>query len=298
MATIGLVVFALLDLVLAWFALRTTHAAANPVTSQTATASGNSASASASGEAAVQGSATAKATAVAKSGDGKVIVVSLSDQRAWRAVSRSAACTSGAPRATVTATTDGGSSWQPVDVPLVTVSGLSFVNGSIVASGMGTDCKAAAYAFTSTSAPTATRSTPSWVVDPADAKRLLVAGTPASAQPCGGAVLDLAADSSTDATVLCDDGSIRRSQDGGASWVRRGTVQGAVAIATDTAISNHVYVVSPASCGLTVTQLGSTPGACPPGADGMAAPADLTIVNGVGWLVTADKSATLQIAAQ
>lgn len=297
-AIVGLVVFALVDVVLAVLALKSTHVntatapASPPSVSPTSAASGSPVSSTSS----TAGTATAAATSKAT---GKVIVVGLSDQRGWRAVSPTTACTPAAKPAQVAYTSDAGGTWKPVDLPLTTVSGMGFAGGALIVTGTDTGCKQASYVLSSSAAPTPTSTPLDWSVSATDPTTLEAAGQAVSSQPCSAGVLDIASDGASDATVLCSDGAIKRSTDAGASWTLRGTVKGAVAIATDSA-TNKVYVATPATCGLavgTLDQARSGSSSCPQGASGLSAPADLTIAGSNVWLETATSGAVSQLGA-
>jgi len=284
-AVIALIVFALVDVGLSWAAIRSTRAKATPNQSVGVAPSGSSNPSSVPSAATAT---TASSTAAAQQ-QGKVIVVGLSGDRAWRAATTATTCSSDSKRARISHTDDGGSSWTRVDVPMTTVSSLSYDAGKIIAIGLDTSCDPVAYALKSSADPAKTSTAPAWAVSPTDSSTLEVGGDPAGKQPCTGGVLDVAANSNSSAAVLCAGGDIELTDDGGQSWDSQGTVQNAAAIST-TSQKHTIFVASRADCGVAVASLSHTlsgdNASCVDGTKENKGPIDLTIVGNTMWLTS------------
>lgn len=230
-------------------------------------------------------SASPTAKPVAKNA-GKVIIVGVNAQRAWRAVTTQTECRTGAKHAKVDYTTDGGTTWTKVDGPLVMISGMGLVGADMVATGLDDTCSAATYAFSSTKHPVTSTETLDWGVAPHSDKTLDASGRHAPSQPCADGILDVATDSPSYVTVLCRSGAVMRTTDAGTNWTKQAEAKGALAIATDG--KHTVYTVTSAHCGLLVSRAGGPTGAkCVPGPSG---PADLSIVDGTQWLATGTRA--------
>ncbi|WP_158607729.1 hypothetical protein [Flexivirga caeni] len=223
---------------------------------------------------------------------GKVIVAGLNSSHAWRAVS-AVTCVPGATRANVARTSNGGQDWKSVSVPLVTVSGLSYAGSAIVANGLDASCQPAAY--TLGDSPSATTKSAAWSVDPKDQAKLLADGQPVSDEPCTGRVLDVAVNSANDAVVLCGNGSVQHTTDGGDSW-RQLTGKGdTVAIATGST-STAVYVATPSSCGLSVHLVTAAASGCLDHTKDWTGPLDMAIIGSTMWLVSPTQALTEPVA--
>jgi hypothetical protein len=141
-------------------------------------------------------------------------------------------CASGG--AAVQVSGDAGVTWSDVEVPVRIVLRVRVTGaGAAGLVGAGADCRPAAYQTTDAgrSWPRAGDTAGTWHRYGRSAARL---HTPAAdvALPCPGgvALTDLAPGSLTLATVLCADGSVYRTTNGGTRWQRRGELAGAVAI--------------------------------------------------------------------
>ncbi len=296
-AIVALIVLALVDVGLVWMAVRSTRADATHQTPSTVAAASpegpsQDGSSSSTSDAAPGSSKSADAQLV------KVIVAALSHDRAWRAVTTSMTCTKDAKKATIGHTEDAGDTWTRVKVPMLTVSGLTFDSGKMIATGLDSSCKPVAYALSSSADPEQVSDPDVWSVGATDSSTLVVAGHKVLKQPCSGRVLDVAANSDSQATVLCQDGAIERSTDKGASWDDRGTVKHAVAIGTASS-GETVYVVARTDCGLSVDRL--TPGSkvtapCVEGTKDLTGPVDATIVGDTLWLLSDDDVVTTSVS--
>lgn len=292
-AIVALIVFALVDVGLVWMAVQSTSADATGQTPSTVAASAPTAQGTTE-----EPSQDAPTQQPKKSAPGKVIVSAISHNRAWRAVTDSMTCTQGAEKATIGHTEDAGNSWTRVTVPMVTVSGLSFDSGRMIATGLDTSCEPVTYALTSSTDPDQIDSTDVWRVSPTDSATLEVGGDKAAQQPCSDRILDVAASSTSAATVLCRNGAIQRSTDAGQSWSSRGTVKDALAIGTASA-GETVYVVARADCGLAVgplTEGSRVTASCVEGTKGLKGPVDATIVGSTLWLISKDATVATPVS--
>ncbi|GGB31348.1 hypothetical protein GCM10011492_22480 [Flexivirga endophytica] len=278
------------DVVLVTGAIRSTHVD----TAQMARAM-DSATAPTSAAPSPKGSAaTATAQSETKSGSGKVIVAALSDKRAWRAVSSSVICSPDSEAADIGRSQNGGKDWTTVKVPLNTVSGLSYAGGRVIATGMDASCQPAAYALSSSDAPSVTTKEPTWVIDPADPTKLMSSGGSVAKQPCSSGLLDIAANSKSDVVALCGDHSIEHSTTAGDSWQQERGGSKVLAIATGT---NTIFTASRAKCGISVAAVpGGDNTNCVAGTKDWSGPVDMTIVGGTVWLATADDAVTEPVA--
>lgn len=275
---LALVLLALLivaDIVLVTGALRSTHVDTSKYARAQADAAGTH-------------SAPAAGTAQTPSTDaqthaGRVIVAGLTKTRAWRAVTHAVACRAGTPQATIAHTDDSGKHWISVKVPMTTVSGLSYADGVIVATGLDRSCQPTTYALTSRSAPRKTAATTGWVVDASDPAKLQVSGGPVAKQPCADGLLDVATNSASDVVALCANGSVQHTTDTGATWAQLMGKSGAVSIATG---SSAVYVASRSACGISVRSVGADAGGCIDGTQDWSGPIDITVVGDTLWLVS------------
>jgi len=220
-------------------------------------------------------------------------IVALSGAVAWRTSSGS--CDGGG--GSVSVTSDGGRTWSRSAVPaqvVIRVRPKSAKGATVIATER--DCRPGvrltADGGSTWSPPTNADGT--WF---RDAKDPLVVHSPAlrSERPCGhAAVLDLAPLTVSTAHVLCGDGSVRASDDRGASWRAVGVVPQALALdsrvekAADTA---YVVRVGDGCAGLQVVRVEPTPASAQPlgcvdVSGGPVEPGTITLsVNGPhGWL--------------
>jgi photosystem II stability/assembly factor-like uncharacterized protein len=191
---------------------------------------------------------TTKATVVPPAGRAAVLV-DLAGATAVR-VTTPGTCAAGG--AAVQVSTDAGTTWTDVDVPVRTVLRVRVTGaGTAALIGAGGDCRPAAYQTTDAgrSWPRAGDTAGMWHRYGRSAARL---HTPAAdvALPCPGgvALTDLAPGSPTVATVLCADGSVHRTTNGGTRWERRGEVPGAVAVNQSSAARLVAAVTGSARC--------------------------------------------------
>lgn len=284
------------DVVLVTGAVRSTHvdttALARALESSSTTVP-SAASPASSGSSSAAGTSTPAGTTRGPTG-GKVTLSALTGTRAWRASSAAVRCTTGTEPAAIGHTEDGGKHWTSVTVPLTTVSGLSYADGRIIATGTDSSCKGRTYALSSTFAPRTTTTTPAWSIDPADPTQLLSSGNPVADQPCSSGLLDIAANSPADVVALCADRSVRHSTDGGSSWNRATSPSGVLAIATG---NDTVYAATRAACGIAVAPLDGkgTPN-CVAGTANWSGAVDITIVGGTLWLAASGKAVTAPVA--
>lgn len=157
-------------------------------------------------------------------------LVAVDEEVAWR--STLASCGEGV--AIVERTTDGGSTWEAIDLDLSSVVRLratSVTDAFTV--GAGVDC-ATTLASTSDGGDSWTRADASlssaWYLAPTD--RSMVDGPQGEAPvPCPAGAIDLAAADVQQGAVLCRDGSVAVSGDGGQSWSTTVSIAGARALA-------------------------------------------------------------------
>lgn len=276
------------DVVLVTGALRSTHV-------DTAALARAAATETASPDPAAPTTRSAKTTATSADealGD-KVTITALTNTRVWRAVSPSMTCTSRATDAAISHTEDGGKHWTSVQAPMATVTGLSYADGRIIATGLDAACKATTYALSSTAAPRKVAAAPSWAINPIDLTKLLTSGKPVKNQPCTTGLLDIAANSNSDVVALCADGSVQHSINTGASWQRTNTRPGTLAIATG---ADSIFTATRTKCGIAVSATSAGTTNCVPGTKDWTGPVDMTIIGGTVWLATSDATATERVA--
>lgn len=153
-------------------------------------------------------------------------LVVVDEQTAWRATL--ASCNQGESQ--VERTTNGGETWTPLESGVDSIVRLRATDAqSAFVVGAGTGCETA-LAVTSDSGVTWARADASlstaWYLAPTD--RSVVVGPAGQLPvPCPSGAVDLAATSSSAGAVLCVDGSLAVSDDGGASWRTTTAVPGA-----------------------------------------------------------------------
>lgn len=201
------------------------------------------------------------------------LLAAANDQIAWRATVGS--CDQ---PATMERTQDGGATWQRVDPGIAPAIRLKATGPTRVFAIGGNPAAACAptFAFSSTSGDTwvnADSELPgAWYLAPAD--RSTVHGPAAEVPvPCAGAV-ELAGLDSRRAAVLCVDGDIWLTGDGGATWAQAGLVEDAITVAP-TSDGYLLALLRPSTCvGVGVTPISadgagvaeaSSPGAVPLG---------------------------------
>jgi len=157
------------------------------------------------------------------------IIVAASDSLAWRT-----AVGDCATPATVERTTDGGATWTALDVGLAAVVRMKATSVSdVFAIGGGGEC-APSFRFSDDAGDGWVNDdgelAGSWYLRPSD--RGVVHGPRGEVPvPCTGGVVDLAGLDNSRAALLCTDGVLFATGDGGASWSTIGSAEQAVALA-------------------------------------------------------------------
>jgi len=247
LATVGLVVLALLAGGLSYLALTTTKTTSSPLPTPSATP-GTSASSS------------PHASLTALTANAAAALALASPTQAWRASAGN--CTT-PTSSMVNFTSDGGAMWTAVSNPGLQVLGFAAASADgVTAIGLDASCRMRSTVTTdggqTWSAATATRGV--WALDPAKPTSTPNADSP-SAQPSGPcqggtvvAVDAVVAAQATDALlpatayVVCSDGAVLRTTDGGATYVKQSTVPAAAAIATNSDGSTYLAVTGVAGC--------------------------------------------------
>ncbi|HEY5184332.1 MAG TPA: hypothetical protein VIM19_05365 [Actinomycetes bacterium] len=175
--------------------------------------------------------------------------LSLGAGLAVRAVAGS--CASGG--GSVAVSTDAGATWRTVTLPVTSVQRVNVVDAShLWVVGAGPGCVSALYrsADAGRSWTGAQSATSTWHREAAAGVREVHTpnGTVALPCPATATLVDLAGISTTDALLLCSDGTLKRSTDGGSRWVTRGSVPGAVALSAVTTSSVAVAVDGSEAC--------------------------------------------------
>jgi hypothetical protein len=291
-ATVGLAVLVVLDVVLVAAALRSTHTSGidtRPVSSASASAAPVRRSSTQTV------TASGRATGTATVSPLQTMLVAVDNQRAWR-VGVGSCAAGGANLAT---TADGGMTWAVGAVHLPAIVRVQPADGR-AAFVVGADVNCTAELKTTTDGGGTWVSADTvgsmWFRDPKDPRAVRAPGLSTS-HPCGnGAVLDLAVVLSTDsARVLCADGLVRSSTDTGSTWTDVGTVTGAVALAVAPANSAQTFVARvdvPGCTGIQILRVGQSVAtsciraAMPKDAGHIA----LSLIKGGGWLAVGDST--------
>lgn len=174
----------------------------------------------------------------------RVLVSAVSAKVAWRA--RSTECGGAASQAAVERTDDGGATWVSDPVPdrvVVRVNARSKSSAFVVSAGDTCEPRLRSTVGDGWTAPGPVSN--AWYRSPSDATRLGVPGGE-QVRPCAGSqtVIDMLADSASHAAVLCGDGRVRRTTDGGGSWSDVSTAVGALAFAKDPDGSGYVVALA------------------------------------------------------
>lgn len=184
------------------------------------------------------------AAVVATAGRTQAPLAIVTAQRAWSATP--GACASGV-KSTVATTTDGGATWTSGTSPVRRVVALEPAAGRVTVAGYDDDCLF--LRTTTTDAGNAWAPVSSvggaWTHDGPKVR------TPAgkSVTPCAPAgVIAVEGSSSGAATVLCDDGAVRRTSDGGVRFAGASTVKGAIALAAGSDSTLYLVVPGGATC--------------------------------------------------
>ena len=285
-ATVGLVAFILVDVLLVAAAVNHVRGGASAGAATAGSSTISSSSSTSSGDPSTDGTPTTKAPEPAVALD--QFVIAEDAKTGWRITVGS--CADGG--AAVAVTTNGGGSWTPRQSPFDTVTRLR-VRADGTAFAVGGDKGQCGPELSNTSdqgrswgAQSATGD--AWFRDPRDV-RSIGTTTGAVAKPCGSAksdlVVDLAVgDSST--AALCGNGKVLRTTDGG-SWKAAGTVDGARALSFG---GDRLLVVGTADgCdGLAVGPVGGGQPACVPTGDVDPGQASLSWADGTWWLLAGD----------
>lgn len=229
------------------------------------------------------------------------MIVALDGDRAWRSTGGSCAHGGGL----VQATTDGGRTWSTGGSPgrgVARIQPLSNDRGFVYAAA-GANCGLVELTTTN-SARSWTRAGTlrgAWTRSLSDAEVVVTPRTP-TARPCGTVqVADLARASAVEATVLCVDGRIRRTLDGGATWFDGGQVPGGLTVSSreeNGAFATYIAGSTRDCLGIAIfkataaaTASGPTATTCLPSA-GKATPGtvSLSVVGAAGWLLVGDET--------
>ncbi|KRF43257.1 hypothetical protein ASH01_15765 [Terrabacter sp. Soil811] len=224
------------------------------------------------------------------------VIAAVDADRAWRGTLGT--CRDGGASLTVTA--DGGRTWTTRAAPVQALGRVQPVHADrgFVIGAKGAGCSLGEYATDDDAAtwrgPRAVEG--GWSRVPGGDPKVVITPKRPDARPCGTTtVVDLARVSATRAVVLCADGRLVRSGDGGGTWTTMATVEGALAVgarvdgstpavfiarATDDCAGVEVAKVSgsaAAKVACVKTSLG--------GADGKVS---ISVVDDAGWLAVAD----------
>jgi len=130
-----------------------------------------------------------------------------------------------------------------------------------------------------------------WARDAGNQRRAIRPGGD-TVTPCGRAiVLDLASRGRFTATVLCGDGKVRTTTDGGDTWPTAFTAKGSLALALLSSGRGAIAARADDCDGVLVTALvGGSPadGTCVDGADATPGGVAVSVTDGAAWLVAGD----------
>lgn len=221
------------------------------------------------------------------------VISAVDGQRAWRASLGS--CQAGG--ATLSVTTDGGRTWIQRATPAVVLGRVQPVAGSkgfIIGARAGA-CRAGEYSTSDDAAnwqgPRAIEG--GWSRVPGGDPVVVIAPKQTEARPCGTkAVVDLARVSAVSAVVVCEDGRLAASHDGGATWPTLATVEGTLAVGAREVQGAMMVAVARVVQGCpgveiaTVASGSANDVSCVQTAlEGAAGRVSLSIVGDGGWLV-------------
>lgn len=305
-ATIGLGAFLLADIVLVALALRpppvdTTVSAGPTGVTRPASTAGPGMGTGGAAPTPTEGTTTATAKPPAASGPVPVqrMVAALDSDNAWRATMGT--CEDGG--SLVQVTTDGGKTWSDGTSPAEAIARIApQLNGVGLVYAAGPDCTLQEWVtrdngdtWTGPDAPNG-----AWTRQLAQTSQVSTPSDPA-ATPCGSvAVLDLSRTTADQAEVLCANGKVLVTNDGGASWSDSGSAPGAVALSNrleGQVLTTYAAQIGSTCAGVQVVKViqgrDAAPVACvetetepEPGQVGIsAAPA-------AGWLVVGDETWT------
>lgn len=286
---IGLVTLLVLDFVLVVWALWPSGRSA-----PAAVATTPSTSASASAEPSATPSPSPSATADEPTGPTPVtrVLAALDDRTAWLATTGTCV-----KPGSVRVTTDAGATWTASDAPgAVTRLRPSGRNEAFVVGG-GKSCAMRLWttgdAGGAWSDPSSASS--AWARDAGD-DHLVIRPGDDPVTPCGkAAVLDLASLGRQAASVLCGDGRVRTTTDGGKKWPTAFTAEKALAFALLPDGRGALAARSDGCDGVTVTALvGGAPdkSTCVAGAAATPGQVAISVTDGAAWLVAGDAAYT------
>jgi hypothetical protein len=224
------------------------------------------------------------------------VVAALDGKRAWRAALGT--CPDGG--ASLRVTDDGGRTWTKRAVPARALGRVQPVAGDrgFVIGAKGSGCTVGEYATdddaTTWRGPRDVEG--GWSRVPGGASTTLITPKRPDARPCGTTtVVDLARVSAKRAVVVCADGRLVRSTDGGSTWTTLATVDGALAVGArevDGTPEVHVARVADGCAGVEVAKVSdgkAAGGACvETSLDGAEGRVSLSVVDEAGWLAVAD----------
>lgn len=296
LATLGLVAFLLLDIVLVYFALRPSPASeaqpSVPPTVPTSTAGSTSTSKSTP----ATGTSTKPTATPREAVPPSVLIAAFDADVAWRATVGS--CDKGG--STFATTKDGGRTWQQADAAAEATARIQPLGaGRGFSIGAAEDCVLAQF---STSDDGAKWEGPA-AIDGGWSRRLdepSMVTTPqqVNARPCGdGVVLDLSRTSAQQAEALCSDGGVKVTHDGGRAWADSGEAPGAVALSNRLeggVLSTYVARLDGSCAGVQIVKVikgkAASPIACVdapvPDEGGQIA---ISVVADSGWLLVGDR---------
>lgn len=195
-------------------------------------------------------------------------------------------------------TTDAGGTWTASDTPAaVTRIRTSSRSEGFVVGGAGRECTMRLWttgdAGEQWGDPESARATWARVVE--DARRVIrPGGNPVT--PCGrGAVLDLASIGRDVASVLCADGAVRATVDGGQTWPESFRAEGALAFTVLADGRGAIASMTDECDGTTVTELvDGVPGesVCVAGADATPGAVAISVSEQAAWLVAGEAAYT------
>lgn len=289
--TIGLVTLLVLDLVLVIWALW--PSGRNAPTAATSASPTASASATGSPSPSPSPSASPSATAAAGPTPVKRVLVAVDDRTAWLATTGTCA-----EPGTVQVTTDAGATWSASAAPgAVTRLRPSGRNESFAVGGDGEDCAMRLWTTNNAGEEWGDPSSASaaWAREADDARRVIRPGDD-PVTPCGKAVvLDLASLGRATASVLCGDGRVRTTTDGGDKWSTAFTAKGALAFSLLSNGRGAVASLADDCDGTSVIALveGSPEGTtCVEGADAAPGAVAISVTGDAAWLVAGDAAYT------
>ena len=302
LATLGLLAFLAVDLVLVWLALRPAGPSGQPLTAVTApsvtstSATARPSASTSTGPSRPSTSSTSGTTAPSAKGEPvSVLVSALDGSTAWRG--KSGSCDRDG--ATLEVTSDAGASWTPVDSParaVVRVQPLDEKRVFII--GAGADCTVKQFvspdAGDTWQAPSSVAG--NWARRLDDPTTVVTPKEPNSQACAGEVVLDLSRTSATDAQALCANGDLVATTDGGASWSPVTQTPSGVALSSlDSGgrVSAYVARIVGACDGVQILRVidgRNSVVACVRATNPKAGSVALSVVEGAAWLVVGDET--------